>query len=129
MHADDATPIIDPPNPDLDELQQREIPPPFPPVPVTLDGPVPVRILPSKKGPAFTHPLYGTLSRVLGYDPSRAVAILVCESEWFYSTGSSGQLVRWPADVPLPIGHCDEVFARVATDATADLSVITEVYG
>lgn len=133
--TDDAAPgyIEDPPNPDLADLQQRELP--VPAVPVRHEGPVRTHALPSRAGLATTVPLpagpgagvKGLSVRVLDSDPRRARAILTAPLGWFYQHKMSGEKVPFPANTSMVLLHCDQVYACVA-DTTTTLSVITEYY-
>lgn len=125
MSDSTGTPIEDPPTPDLDELQQR--PALMVTVPVQQQGPLSVRLLPSKTGPVSADVLSVTPLQVLGADLGRASAVLVCDVDWLISTGRSSTRGRWPADVPLYIGHCDEIFASVST-GTGNLTTVTEFF-
>ncbi len=122
------TELQDPPNPDLDELQQRDpVDVPMVPVPVVTIGPVRTQALPSRSGPAFEFPLTGTLQDVLGPDLRRAVAILIADGDWSYARGRSASPVRWPSGVPLVLTHADAVAAKASGDGVI-LSVVTEIY-
>ncbi len=114
------------PEPELEELQQHDVP--IPAVPVNVIGPVTVHELPSRSGPAFAHPLTTTFQHVLYADLKRARASLLGSAAWEYSrTGAAGSGVPWPISVPLVIEHGDSVWARVVSE-TATLSVITEIW-
>lgn len=114
------------PEPELEELQQHDVP--IPAVPVNVIGPVTVHQLPARSGPAFAQPLTTDFQRVLSVDLKRARANLIGSAAWQYSrTGAAGSGVPWPIAVPLVIEHGDSVYARVTTE-TATLSVITEVW-
>lgn len=116
--------IEDPPNPDLADLQQRELP--LPVVPVRHEGPVRTLAMPARSGPAFTVPLGTSPAHVVAEDPRRAAVLLVATVAWNYWAGRSKQAVPIPANVVLTIHHCGEIYASGATPG--DLSVITEVY-
>lgn len=126
--ADDerVIPIEDPPAPDLDDLQQREIPH-LGAVPVCVEGPVLVQVQPARRGTAEPTGLNQTPAHILGEDPRRSAATLLCDVAWNYFARKGGASVRWPADVPLVIQHCSEVWASVTT-GTGNLSVISEYY-
>jgi hypothetical protein len=115
------------PEPELEELEQHDVPGPV--VPVNVMGPVTTHPLPSKGGPAFVQPLVATsFTKVLSHDLKRARTTLLLGAAWEYSrTGGSGSGVPWPSNVPLVLEHCDQVWARVVAD-TGNLSVITEVW-
>lgn len=116
------------PEPDLAELQQRDQDGPA--VPVRTAGPVEVHELPSRQAPAFSTTLADDNQHILGADRKRKVAILICDEPWLYAQQRSAPGVRWPADVPLVITHCDEVYAAIHPDAagTGTLSVISEIW-
>lgn len=114
------------PEPELEELQQHDVP--IPAVPVNVVGPVTVHSLPAKSGPAFAQSLTTDFQKILYTDLKRARASLIGSAAWEYSrTGASGSGVPWPINVALVIEHGDSVYARVPT-STGTLSVITEVW-
>ncbi len=114
------------PEPELEELQQHDVP--IPAVPVNVIGPVTVHELPCKSGPAFATTLTTDFQKILYTDLKRARANLLCTAAWQYSkSGAAGSGVPWPVAVALVIEHADSVYARV-TSETATLSVITEVW-
>jgi hypothetical protein len=129
--SDDAPVVIveDPPNPDLPELQQRDLAIP-PVVPVVIQGPVLTRAQPARSGPAFPQALTDRVEQVLAADPRRSRATMVSGDDWLYMQSSNGQRLPWPADVPLVILHGDAVWATRAAAAEQDgiLSVVTEIY-
>jgi hypothetical protein len=116
----------DPPEPELEEVQQRA-PQPTESVPVHVVGTIIARFAPNKIGPAHSIELDTTRAAVLSEDERRAVAILLCDADWLYSAGKLAELVRWPADVPLPISHGGAVWAKVST-GTGTLTVIPEFF-
>jgi len=118
--------ILDPPNPDLIDLQQRDITPPA--VPVKVEGLVRVQTLPAKAGPSFVHFLTTRQEQVLGRDLTRSRALLLGSVAWQYCDTKSGARLVWPANVPMEITHADEVWASVAS-VEGELYVITELYG
>jgi hypothetical protein len=130
-----SAPIVeDPPQPHLDELQQREV---FdgPTVPVRIDGPADVHTLPSKRFNVSQEFIGGSnlvATRILTQDPTRRRAIVILRSAtatdaFLVQSTSSGQGVAWPANVALTFEHCDEVFAKMnAADTSATLSIMTE---
>jgi hypothetical protein len=114
------------PNPDVDDLLQRE--PVTPTVPTRVEGPVTTYRLPSRVGATIKQPLTTDFQHVLGSNEKRARALLVADVDWEYSRGgSAGSGIPWYAKVPLTIEHCDAVYARVPT-STGTLSVVAEVW-
>jgi hypothetical protein len=119
----------DPPQPDLAELQQREVFE-YPSVPVRLDGPASVSTLPNGRFSVSAEPLGDNAVRVLTNDPRRRRAVLVMYSAtatdyWKVKSTASGQGVPWPANVPCVMDHCDEVWAQVGAGYLT-LSVLIE---
>jgi hypothetical protein len=118
--------IEDPPNPTLDELQQRDLP--VPSVPVRVDGQVKVYNLPARSGPVVVVDIDTTTTQpILSADPKRSLATLIVDTAWYYKNRSNGQELPWPANVPLVLTHCDEVWARAQSE-DGTLSGITEYY-
>ena len=124
----------DPPAPVLDELQLREV---FdlPTVPVQLDGPAEVHVLPSRRFNVSQEAVGGSnvvATRILTQDLTRRRAVVIFRSatatdSFLVQSTSSGQGIPWPANVPLEFQHCDEVFAKNnAADTNITLSVFTE---
>jgi len=120
--------IEDPPNPDLGDLQQRDVFH-FPDTPVRVVGTVQVSQVPAKAGPSIKHNFNSTTvaEHVLGRDLRRSRALMVCDTAWTYGTAQDKCTLPWPANVPLEITHADEVWAK-GTDGKV-LSVVTEQYG
>lgn len=115
--------------PALDEQLHEPIPAmPMTPVPVTVEGPVPVVSQPNRSGAAFTAELTTTMVHILGRQPGRSRVTMICDTDWRYSATQSGAGVPWYAKVPLVITHADPVFASVPT-STGTLTVITESNG
>jgi hypothetical protein len=114
------------PTPELEELQQRDVP--LPALLVKPDGPVTVHELPAKAGPMFKQALTTDFQHVLGADLKRGRTVLLADADWEISTNrNAGSGVPWPADVPMYVPHCDVVYARVPT-STGNLSVVTGVW-
>jgi hypothetical protein len=125
MDKDKSVPVEDPPDPDLDELQQRNIT--LPAIPVQVDGVATIRRAPSRLSAANVFTADTKLRRVLGNDPRRTRTIMMSSAAWLYSRQASGTGCPWPASVALYLEHCDEVYAAAAT-GTADITVIQELY-
>jgi len=115
--------IQDLPTPDVADVQQVTMPA-IDAVAVAVDGVVNVRNVPNKKGASTSTTIGTTPQKVLWDDDRRAVATLICESEFSLMNKNSGMAARWPADVPCVITHTSAVWAKSA--ATAELTVITE---
>ena len=118
--------IEDLPNPDLAELQQREVLAPV--LLVRPDGPVSTQPLPARTGPIETNPLTTTFQRVLNRDFKRSRAVLICDVDWLISrSNNAAGGAPWYAKVPLVLTHRDDAYAAVPTD-TGTLTVITEIW-
>jgi len=123
---DDVIHVEDPPNPDLDDLQQRQ--PVIPAVAVEVQGAVRVHRLPSRNSTVTTETLTdGVVTHVLGADLGRARATLVCASSWFYMRAKTGVQAPIPAGVPIVIEHADAVYATI-TGSAAVLTTIAEMW-
>ena len=105
--------IEDPPDPDLPELQQRDLP--MPTVPVEVEGKVRVLRLPNRSSSVEAFAMDATLRRVMGADPKRARAVLVSSVAWRYARSTTGTTFPVPANIIFPISHADEVCARAET--------------
>lgn len=118
--------LEDPPQPESGEVLQREILAPA--LLIHPDGPVHTIELPARIGPMFKEALTTAFVKVLGKDEKRKRIALICDVDWLVSrTGAANSGVPWYAKVPLPIGHCDEIWAAVPT-STGTLSVIAEIW-
>jgi hypothetical protein len=121
-----GTQIVDEPDPALEDVLQE--PAGLLTVPVAVEGPVHIRVLPSRIAGAQKEALTTSFSPVLYADLKRRRATLICDVDWEYSrSGSSGSGVPWYAKVPLVIEHADTVNARVPT-STGTLSIVTETW-
>lgn len=115
-----------PPNPEVEDVQQREILEPA--LLVHQDAPWRTIELPARTGPMLTEALTTGFAKVLGANEKRKAVTLICNVDWEISrTGAANSGVPWYAKVPLSIGHCDTIYARVPT-STGTLSVIAEVW-
>lgn len=126
--SDDNTPMVpieDPPDPDLPDLQQRDLMPPA--VPVELTGKARVQHLPNRSSSVESFPMTTTQQRVLAADPKRARAQLVSSVAWNYARTRTGATAPIPANVVITITHTDEVCASVPT-GTGNLAVIGEYW-
>jgi hypothetical protein len=116
--------------PDLEDVQQQESEGLR--VPVRLDGPVRVQVLPSRHGVSRSYASKATDPEpipLLGGDDRRRRATLVAIGDAMYvgprEDVKSGAAALWPDGVPLVIEHTEQVYARAASD-TATISVIAE---
>lgn len=119
----------DPPNPDLDQLQQR--PPVIPAVAVALAGSAQVHILPAIRS-AVTADTYvqdgnGQPDQILYNDPKRSKATLISTSDFFYLSNRTGTKAPWPKNVPLVVTHSDNAFVSGQTQA-AQITCIMEFW-
>jgi hypothetical protein len=112
--------------PDIDT--QEQTPAALPAVPVVVNGPVSVLQLPRRKGPILKNTLTTAGQHVLGPDPRRCRAVLICDVDWQYQHQIQGAGVPWYSKVPLVIEHGDAVYASVPT-GTGTLTVICEYAG
>jgi len=117
--------VEDPPDPDLPELQQRDLP--MPTVPVEVTEKVRVLHLPNRSSSVEAFPMDTTLRRLMAADPKRARAVLVSSVAWRYARTATGVSMPMAANVPLTITHSDEVAARAET-GTGTLSVLGEYW-
>jgi hypothetical protein len=99
------------------EVDQRE-PDDLRSVPVHVDGPTRVQVLPSRQWAALTRVVDTTAQKVLSADPRRSVAYLVGDAAFKVggtSAEAEAQVGEWPAVTPLPLSHVEEVWAAAAT--------------
>lgn len=120
--------------PETEEEIHQEVMPALISVPVHLDRPATVQLLPSRVGPAFVTGLNSNWQSVLNRDPKRRRAVLMLASAtasdtWLYSRTQGGAGVPWPANVPLVLEHADAVYASVGPGNPATtLTAITEMW-
>jgi hypothetical protein len=117
----------DPPNPDLDQLQQRE--PVIPAVPVQIAGTAQVRAMPALRC-AVTSDTYvqkgtGQPDQILAADPKRVRALLFAEAKWFYLSNRTGTAAPIPANVVLDVRHTAEAWAA-GDGAAVQITAIME---
>ena len=117
--------IEDPPDPDLPELQQRDLP--MPTVPVEIEGKARVIHLPNRASSVEQFAMDATLRRVMGADPKRARAVLTSSVAWRYARSTTGMTFPVPANSLLVITHADEVCARAET-GTGNLGILGEYW-
>lgn len=132
---ENPTPVVapvreDPPQPDLPDLQQREVYD-VPAVPVCIDGTTDVHVVPNKRFSVSFEPIGASPIRVLTADPTRRRATLMLRSAtatdvWTIMSASTGQGISWPANVPFIAEHCDEMWAKADTPTSATLGVAVE---
>lgn len=115
--------VEDEPQPELDELQQREIVAPV--VPVKHVGAILVQELPSRSAPIFSLSLTTDRQCVVSQDLSRRRVTIIADQDFNISKTSSGNSAPWYAKVPLTLQHCDSLYAYV-DNGTAELTVIVE---
>jgi hypothetical protein len=116
--------------PDVDELLQEVNADPA--IPVRQQGPVLTQELPSKRaqGAMDVVPISRWTS-LLPATPKRKCSVLISTDNPFYfsftGTGTTG--ILWPANVPLVMGHTEQVqvMSAHATD-TATISHFTELW-
>jgi len=123
----------DPPQPDLPDLQQREVYD-VPAVPVCIDGTTDVHVIPNKRFSVSNEPVganTGLFTRILTADPTRRRAVVMLQSAtatdtFSVSSSASGQSIPWPANVAMVLEHCDEVWARSGQAQGAVIGVLIE---
>lgn len=120
------------PRPEADAVLQR--PEDIRCVPVEVTGPVTTHELPSRGATTMIEVATVSPREILGADRTRKSAILLSTDNPFYvsysrnpsiASGPAPVAALWPANVALPIAHCDWVTVFTLT-GTATLSVITE---
>lgn len=101
-------------------------------VPVKPVGPVTVFELPSRCGAVLSVPLAVPAAgeaypvQVLDEDPRRKRVVLISDVDWIYARKASDKHgAPWPKAVPLPLEHCDAIFAA-SQGSAGTLSVIVE---
>jgi hypothetical protein len=103
-------------------------------VPVRLDEPANVRELPALSGGMTRVTLDVNGARILVADPKRKIVTLLSFDQTIYLGSDQANVAanagtpngaRWPANTPLVITHCDEVWASSAA-STTEVSIITE---
>jgi hypothetical protein len=132
-----ATAYIEDPAMDVDEVEQRELPPHFPAVSVKVEGPTRMQRLPNRQGnvtadvypqaPAAGAQRTPQPERLLNADPKRARALMVSTTGWFYMDAMNGVQAPIPANVPVVVEHCDAAWAY-GNGGTAVITVITEFF-
>lgn len=120
--------IDDVPEPDLDAVQQ--LPDEGIRVPVRLDQPVPVHILPSRSGAARSYDVdTTTILPLLGRDDRRRRAQIISIDQHIFVGEAeevrAGTAALWPKQVPLVIEHTELVFVRASASVTK-VSVVAE---
>ena len=120
----DGEQVTDPPEPTLEEIEQRDVPG-YPAVDVCVYGPVQVHRLPAKSSAVVTMDLTTTPVRVFGYDPKRARMIVCADAAWRYLKSPLGLGALFPANVPVTFENADQFYARSAS-GTAVLSIVVE---
>jgi len=124
--AEQTVVIVEPPpDPELPDLQQQNLP--MPTVPVSVEGKVRVLHLPNRNSAIEAFAMTTTLARVLAADPKRARTVLVSTVAWNLARTRTGQTAPIPANVVITLTHSDEVHASVPT-STGTLAVISEYY-
>ena len=99
----------------------------MPAVRVQTEGPVRVQNLPNRNG-NVTADVYGiSPERILYQDPKRAVATLIGNAAWTYSPSKTSTRAPIPANVPIVVTHCDEVWAAAVT-GTVTVVAIMEMF-
>jgi hypothetical protein len=122
------TPLPDPPEPVLDEIQQVDPPTMvIPAVPVDVQGPVHVRLVPNRRVSVDAFPMTTAPQAVVRRDEQRAKVTMVSAVAWQMSTRNAGTKAPIPANVVITVTHEAEIWASVGSAGSADiLAVICE---
>lgn len=132
--SDELIPIEDLPNPELPELQQREIP--YPAVDVNVKGSVLTHALPNRVGVLSVDSLSDTVpTKLLSADFKRARATILAASVTFITAThilvartKTGTYAPWPVNVALVVLHCDELWAKLNAAGSGQVTTISEIY-
>jgi len=128
-------PIEDLPDPDLSDLQGRDIP--YPAVRVQHNGAILTRAVPNQVGVVEANVLNadGTGTKMLNADPRRARAVIVCVSQTLTTAthilvarSKTGAYAPWPPNVALVVTHRDELWAKLNAAGAGTVTVISESY-
>lgn len=126
MTEPDEAVFNDPPTPALPDVEQRPVD--YPAVAVQVVGPVLVQDQPARTGYIAVERLNTSGAvQVLTADPRRQRAVLVSSAAWSMLNKRSGAQAPMPANVPIIVQHCSEVWA-LGSASEQVLSVIVEVY-
>lgn len=113
--------------PTVQELRQEKNTNPFV-MPVEQRGPVQVQTLPAQDATVVNRILDTTVSQIIGSDPRRTRLLLISTSGAFrFGFDPSAVLGIWPANVPLTITSCREVYVT-ADAANATLTALAEFW-
>lgn len=117
---------------DLADLEQRDELDtlPIPTVPVRIDGPVPVQVLPTISSGSRNYTVALAAVRIGNADTRRASFTIVSLDENFYYGTDQATVERaygalWPALVPLVLTHRDQVYVAAFQNTTV-ISVVSE---
>ncbi len=124
---------VDDINPDKDDVVQVEEIPLSEAVPVQVEGPVRVQLLPRKGGTTFTKTLTTSPQRLLAADHRRAKATLMSIGQNLLvslsqaSAQDASRMALWPQNFPFVVEADTEVWAASSTSTTV-VSVTTELW-
>jgi hypothetical protein len=101
-------------------------------VPVAVEGPALVRLMPTECGGMLTVSLSTTPEQIAGSDPRRARLLLISEDQAVLVGRSRNEVagafaMRWPVATPLEQYHSGEVWMASQTDVT-QVSVLVETF-
>lgn len=116
--------------PELEDVQQDEAEGLR--VPVRIDGPVRVQVLPSRHGVSRSYASAATDTEPVplsGGDLRRRRVTIMSIGATIYvgqkDDVKSGNAAQWPQNVPLVLEHTEQIYAKAATGTTV-ISVIAE---
>jgi len=123
-----GVPVTDTPQPDLDDLEQRDLPEQIvPAVPVKQSGPVHVQVLPALSSAVYEREVGTTMARVVDYNPRRRAVTVIGADAWRIGRTPAGIGALMPPDVPVRLEHADRIYARAVTSTTT-ITVIEEIW-
>lgn len=111
------------------DVQQLDEPESLTEIPVCIDDPVDVHILPSRIGATHNYLVDTTVQPLLGEDLRRRRVVIISVDNNIYvgdrESVENKSACIWPKAVPLVMEHCQEIY--VATDTgTSTVSLISE---
>lgn len=124
---------VEPVEPSAEELQGEE-PEEYniKAVPVKVEGPALVRLMPTECGGMLTITLTTTPQQIAGGDPRRARLLVISEDQAIFAGRSRNEVTgdfafRWPVATPLESYHTGEVWMASQTGET-QLSIMVETF-
>jgi len=115
----------------LEEVQQdEELPFAHPPIPVQVEGVVPVHTTGSRHGVSFNRQCTSAAGaiKILSENPRRRIVRLLSDQAFYINTSEAGLVTgsaaNWLQNVPLELTHTEELWVYMPIDGT--LNVLTE---